>query len=210
MPSSRTPGYAPPHWPRFGDRRDAIGAVGGLAPAFVTIPFDWISTPIIRKPTTAITKAQIGMTDGPTAYSSATTAQVRQYGVNTAQVTLTTDCDADPQNLATFLTTFEAVPRPRQPTLTFDCFDARWATEANILLILGVGLAQRVRITGAPPGTPPGAVNFTVEGIRHVIHVEQRTVTWATAAIIGTTTTDPGPWFRWDSSSWSGTDQRPF
>jgi hypothetical protein len=163
--------------------------VGGLAPAVVLIPFDWISTAIGRKPTTGITKAQIGMANGPTAYSSATPAQVRQYGVSTAQVTLTTDCDADPQNLATFLTTWQAVPRPRQPTLTFDLFDARWATDANALVVLGVGLAQRVRITGAPAGTPPGALEFTVQGIRHSIGVEQRTVTWSTAALIGTTTT---------------------
>jgi hypothetical protein len=166
----------------------SVQPVGGRAPAVLTIPFSWISSPIARKPTIAITKAQIGQDGGATAYSSATAAQVLQYGVNTAQVTLDTACDADPQNLAAQLTTYEAVPRPRQPTLTFDLFDLRWATDANALTILGVDLAQRIRITGAPVGTPLGATEFTVEGIKHVIGVEQRTVTWSTAALIGTTT----------------------
>jgi len=188
----------------------SVQPVSGRAPSVLAIPFSWISSPIGRKPTIAITKAQIGQDGGATAYSSATAAQVLQYGVNTAQVTLDTACDADPQNLAAQLTTYEAVPRPRQPTLTFDLFDLRWATDANALTILGVELAQRIRITEAPASTPPGALNFIVEGIRHVIGVEQRTVTWSTSALIGTTTTDPGPWFRWDTSSWGGTDLRPF
>lgn len=173
----------------------------------VSIPFSWISPGLTRKPTVAVTKAQITQANGPTYYSSATSAQVAQYGVNTASVTLDTPVDADAQNLATMLTTFQAVPRPRQPTLTFNLL-AR--TDAECLIILGVQLAQRVVITGAPAGTPPGALNFTVEGISHVLAVDQRTVTWATSALIGTTTTAPGIWFRLGSSSLGGSDIVPF
>jgi hypothetical protein len=180
---------------------------GGLPLPPVLIPFSWIATPLTRKPTTAITKAQISQLDGATAYSSASAALVRQYGVNAAQVTLDTACDADPQNLATFLTTYQSTPRPRQPTLTFNLL-AR--TDAECLIILAVGLARRVRIIEAPTGTPPGALNFTVEGIRHVLGVEERTITWSTSALIGTSTSEAGPWFRWGSSRWGGTDQRPF
>jgi len=173
----------------------------------VDIPYSWIATPLTRKPTTAITKAAVTQNGGATAYASAATATVLQYGVNTAQVTLETDVDADPQNLATFLTTYQSTPRPRQPTLTFNLL-AR--TDAECQTILAVTLAQRVRITGAPTGTPPGASNFTVEGIAHILAVDQRTVMWATAALIGTSATAPGPWFRWDTSSWDGPDVRPF
>jgi hypothetical protein len=181
---------------------------GGLPLPPVLIPYSWIATPLTRKPTTAITKAQISQRGGATAYSSATAALVRQYGVNLAEATLDTACDADPQNLATFLTTYQAVPRPRQPTLTFNLFAPR--TDAECLIILSVKIGQRVRIVGAPARTPPGALNFTIEGIRHVIAVDKRTVTWSTAALIGATTSEPGPWFRWGSSRWGGTDQRPF
>jgi len=208
MPGSRSPGFTPPHWPRrLGARPGAFKANGGLAPAVVTIPFSWIAWPITRKPTVAITQATIAQLDGATGYSSASAARVRQYGVNTAQATLDTDCDADPQNLAAFLTTYQSVPRPRQPTLTFNLI-AR--SDDECLVILGVALAQRVRIIEAPTSAPPGALNFTVEGIRHVLGVEERTVTWSTSALIGSSTDSPGPWFRLGSSSLGGSDLIPF
>jgi len=207
MPGNRAPGFSPPHWPRLGRRPSASRPIGGLAPPVVSIPFSWISPNLTRKPTIAVTKAQITQNGGGTAYSSATSAQVLQYGVNTATVTLDSAVDADAQNLATFLTTFEAVPRPRQPTLTLNLLSR---TDAECLIILAVQLAQRVVITGAPAGTPPGALNFTVEGISHVLAVNERGVTWATAALIGTTTTAPGVWFRQGSSSLGGTDIVPF
>lgn len=207
MPGNRAPGFSPPHWPRLGRRPAASRPIGGLAPAVVEVPFCWIQSSLQRKPTVAITKAQVAQSGGATAYSSATAAQVRQYGVNTAQVTLDSAVDADAQNLATFLTTYQAVPRPRQPQMTFDLTGL---TNAQVLLLLGVQLAQRVRIIGAPAGTPPGACNFVIEGIRNVLGVTERTLTWYVAALIGTTTTDPGPWFRWGSSSFGGTDVVPF
>jgi hypothetical protein len=207
LPSFRRPSYAPPGRPRLGDRPAFAAANGGTPPAAVEIPFSWIATPIARKPTTAITKAQISQLNGATAYSSATAAAIRQYGVNTAQTTLDTDCDADPLNLATFLTTYQSTPRPRQPTLMFHLL-AR--TDPECLLILGVKLAQRVRIVDAPSGTPPGALNFTVEGIRHTLAVDQRDVTWSTAALVGTGTSSPGPWFRLGTSTLGGSDLVPF
>ncbi|MES2211026.1 MAG: hypothetical protein V4515_12740 [Chloroflexota bacterium] len=160
----------------------AIRAVGGLPPPVLEIPFSWIATPLTRKPTTAITRAEVGQAGGATALAVASDARVRQFGTNTARVTLDSAVDADAGNLATFLTLTQSVPRPRQPTLTFNLL-AR--TDVECLLILGVQLAQRIRITGAPAGTPPGAVNFTVEGIAHTLGVDNRTVTWSTAALVG-------------------------
>lgn len=179
----------------------------GLPPPPVEIPFSWISYQLVRKPTTAITKTQISQAGGTATYSPASAALVRQYGVNTAQVTLDTACDADPQNFASMLATYQSTPRPRQPLLTFNLLNR---TDAECLVILGVGLTRRVRITGAPTSQPPGALNFVVEGIRHVIAVEERTVTWSTAALVGTTATAPGSWFRLGSSSLGGGDLVPF
>ncbi len=205
MPGSRSPGFSPPRWPRLGRRPNAARAVGGLAPTVVEIPFSWILSPLTRKPTTAITRAQITQRGGAAASSSAGDAKSRQFGVNTATVDLDTGVDVDALNLATFLTTWQSTPRPRQPSLTFNLL-AR--TDSECLVILGVQLAQRVRITGAPVGTPTGALNFVVQGISHRLAVDDRTVSWATAALVGTPTsgpTTPGPWFRWGSSSFRRT-----
>jgi hypothetical protein len=171
------------------------------------IPYSWIATPLTRQPTSAITKAQITQTNGATAYASASDALVRQYGANVARTDLDTAVDADAQNLASFLVTYEAVPRPRHPTLTFNLL-AR--TDAECLLLLGVTLAQRVRIVQAPVGIPAGLLDFVIEGISHTAAVDNRTVTWATAALIGVTTTAPGPWFRRGTSSTGGPDLVPF
>lgn len=176
------------------------------ATSSVEIPYSWISPPLQRRPSVIVNDATVSQSGGVTAYSNDATSTAR-YGVNAASVQLETSSSADPASLAAFLTTYYAQPRPRQPILQLNLYNR---TEPECMRILGVGLAERVRITGAPAGWPPGAVNFTVEGIRHVGAVERRTVEWATAAIVGSAATDPGPWFRWDASFWDGTDLRPF
>lgn len=181
--------------------------VGGRSLEPTRIEYCWIQAPLIRRPTTAITKAQITQDGGITAYSSADTDTVRQYGVNTAQTTLQTAVDADAQNFADFLVTYQSVPRPRQPSMTFDLVHL---DDAAILTILGVQLGQRCVLVGHPSTTPAGARSFVVEGIAHQFGVAQRLVIWQTSAPIGTVPGTPGPWFRWGSSYWSGTDLRPF
>lgn len=179
----------------------------GQAPDPVQIEYCWIQSPLTRRPTTAITKAQITQQDGVTAYSSADGATVRQYGANTATATLQTAVDADVQNFADFLTGYQSVPRPRQPTMTFDLVHL---DDAAILTILGVQLGQRCVLVGSPSRTPAGARSFVVEGIAHEFSVATRLVIWQTSAPIGTVAGTPGPWFRWGSSYWSGPDLRPF
>ena len=180
--------------------------VGGLPLPVLEVPYEWLLAPLTRRPTTPINAASISQAGGATVYST-NTASVSTYGVSSATATLTTACDADPGNLATHLTTYYATPRPRQPVMVFNLVQR---TDAEAQLLLGVGLLRRVRIIHIPTGWPPGAANFTVEGIHHSVTVEQRLLQWSTAAVVGTTTTDPGPWFRWDSSSWDGPDLRPF
>lgn len=207
MPGSRSPGFSPPVWPRLGRRRSFVALIFDRADDPVRIPYEWINPPLVRRPTTAITKAQISQTGGSTAYSSAAAATVSQYGVNATSIDLPTACDADPQNLADFLTTYQAVPRPRQPTIRFNLLRR---TDDECLTILQVELAQRVVITGAPDTWPAGARSFVVEGIRHTIAVDNRIVEWMTSAPIGATAGTPGPWVRMDGSYFDGTDAVPF
>jgi len=180
----------------------------GVAPDAVAIPYAWINRPIVRRPTTAETKAQVAQTGGVTGYASAASATVDQYGVNTFTATLDTAVSADPKNLASFVTTYESTPRPRQPSLSFHL---TIRTDDECLKILSVALGTRVCITDAPATWPAGAVSFVVEGINHTVGIDVRLVEWMTSAPIGSVAGTPGPWFRWDESYWDGPDDvRPF
>lgn len=174
--------------------------------AATQIPYKWIATPVSRQPTLPINAPVVTQSNGAVGFSLNSTS-ITRYGYGSPQITLETDCTADPGNLAAFLTTYRGTPLPRQPVIRLNLY-ARSETECGI--ILGVGFAQWVQITGAPSTWAPGAANFTVIGIHHIMGVEQRIVEWSTSALLGSSPTAPGPWFKWDTSSWDGTDQRPF
>lgn len=182
-----------------------VPAVGGAPLPVLEIPYEWIAGPLNRRPTTAIAAATVTQRGG--ASSTSIAAAGFPATATSATATLTTACDADPQNFATHLTTYYATPRPRQPTMVFNLFSR---TDAECLTLLGVGLLRRVRVIHIPTGWPAGAANFTVEGIHHTMAVDQRLLEWSTSPVVGSASTAPGPWFRWDSSSWDGTDLRPF
>lgn len=181
-----------PRWTAWGGVRRGASQAPSAAVATgvpsdpVEIPYSWISPPLTRRPTTAITKAQISQTGGATSTVSASSATVSQYGVNTAEAQLDTAVDADAFNLATFLTTYESTPRPRQPIVRLILLRR---TDDERLKILGVTLGTRVRITDAPTTWPAGAVTFVVEGVRHAITNDFRSVEWMTSAPVGTLTT---------------------
>lgn len=178
---SRTPGFARPDWPRLGRRRQATSAVGGLPLPPVEIPYEWIATPLLRRPTAVINSAAISQAQAATAYAT-DAASIARYGVGSASATLSTAVDADTRSFASHLVTYYDTPRPRQPVLLFNLFPR---TEAERQLLLSVGLGRRVRIIQTPAVFPPGAANFVVEGIRHTIAVDQRMVAWSTSALIG-------------------------
>jgi hypothetical protein len=167
----------------------------------VEIPYEWIATPVLRRPTAVINSAAIQQAGAATAYSS-DAASIKRYGVGPASATLTTPVDADASNLATHLTTYYATPRPRQPVLAFHLM-AR--TEDECALLLSVGLGRRVRIIHTPTNWPVGAANFVVEGVRHTLAVDDRTVEWSTAALIGASPTFLDTFDRTTTSGWGNT-----
>lgn len=200
-------------WPEYpasplaavvGDYYWGTGVTDALSP--VEIPYAWIATPLARKPTTPVNAVTVSQTGGTTA-SALDQASIDRFGSGGEPVTLDTACDADPANLAEFLVEYEATPRPRQPLVRLVLHGR---TDAEVLRILRVKLGQRVRIPDAPAFWPPGAANLVVEGIAHRLAVEDRAVVWATSALIGVAPTEPGPWWRWDASTWDGTDLVPF
>lgn len=179
---------------------------GGLASDPVEIPYEWISAPLTRRPTRVINHAEVSQAGGIEARADSTTS-INQYGLLSNSITLNTAVDADTIDLAHHLVTFYSTPRPRQPVVRLNLLRRE---DEECLRILGVTIASRVRITGAPAEWPAGAVSFVVEGISHTIGAEERVVEWMTSAPIGSVAGTPGPWFRWDSSSWGGSDIRPF
>lgn len=174
--------------------------------AATQIPYTWIATPVSRQPTIAVNAPIVTQQNGALG-SSISSTSITRYGYGSPQITLQTDCTADPQNLATFLTTYRGTPLPRQPVIRLNLMN-RSDTECSI--ILGVGFAQWVQITGAPSTWASGAANFTVIGIHHIMGVEQRIVEWSTSALLGSSPTAPGPWFKLDTSAFDGTDVVPF
>lgn len=182
------------------------GAGISEAPAPVEIPYAWVATPLQRQPTNVVNVSHVTGSNGVVG-TFTDDASVERYGQRFHSTDIDTAVTADPANLAVFEVTYFARPRPRQPVLGLNLY-AR--TDAECLLILSVGVTQRVRVTGAPAGWPPGAANFTVEGVRHVGAADMRVVEWATSAIVGVSDTEPGPWWRWDASLWDGTDIRAF
>jgi hypothetical protein len=114
--------------------------------------------------------------------------------------------DADAQNLASFVTTYESTPRPRQPSLSFHL---TIRTDDECLKILSVALGTRVRITGAPATWPAGAVTFVVEGIQHTIGIDSRIVEWMTSAPVGSSPAIADSFSRTNPSAFGSPDFGP-
>ena len=57
---------------------------------------------------------------------------------------------------------------------------------------------------------PQGANSLVVEGVAFTSQAGERKVSWVTSAVAGTVPGVPGPWFRWGSSAYGGTDVIPF
>lgn len=179
--------------------------VGGRPPAPTEIPVCWLTQPLTLRLQRPFTHAEVTTTSGGSARADATT--VATYKVFPFEATLDTDCDADPSNLAHWAVTYNATPRMTSPLLRMDLL---YRTDAERLLVLGVARNKRIKLTGLPTEWPTGADTLIVRGISHTIALDRRVVEWVTSPVVGAAAGIPGPWFRWGSSSWSGSDIRPF
>lgn len=207
MPGSRTPAFSPPHWERFGRRRDAIRAVGGRALLPVDIPVCWFSQPLTLRLDQPRNHAEVSQVDGITARADNQASITTYGGVFPFTATLATAVDADTTNLAHWTVTYNPDPRMRSPRLVLNLL---YRTDAEKLTILRVTRGTRIRITDLPLQWPSGAGALVVAGITHAAATTGRVVEWTTAPVIGTTAGIPGPWFRRGTSNRGGTDIRPF
>lgn len=190
---------------------DAAGSPSGSPPDPVEIPYTWLMPPLSFRPERPLNAAVVAQTGGVVARASDAASQ-NEWGVNTFTEELATAVGTDTANLAAHVMTFYAtqpgdVPRSRSSAMSFNLL-RRSVTECQLLLRVKRG--QRIRIVDAPADWPQAADELVVEGRVSSISVDGRTLSWWVAPIIGDAPGVPGPWFRWDASSWDGTDLRPF
>lgn len=176
---------------------------GGVSPPPpVQIPLGWLTGQATFRQANMYNRAEVR--DGDAVGRSATGGQ-RQW-VFTA--TIDSISAADAGNLAAWVTAYYPDPRPRAAALVLTL---NRRAETEIWRILGVSLGTQIHLTGTPRQTwPAGATNLIVEGITHRIVHDLRQVLWVTTPIVGTTAGVAGPWVRYGSSRYSGTDARPF
>lgn len=184
---------------------------GGYPPPPVQIPVGWIRAPIRIRQDTPLNVAEVTQLLGNTARSR-DQVSVAANGGREWKFTETIDSivAVDPANLAAWVTAYYADPRPRHAVLTL-ILNGRAETE--IWRILGVTAGRRVAITAAPSDWPTGGVALVVEGVRHLITADLRTVEWLASPVVGAAAGTAGPWFRTDQSRTSdagGTDPVPF
>ena len=204
MPTSPVvfrPGSKPP----VGPLRPLGVAVGGLAPVPVQIPLCWLSPPVLLRLEQPYTTAAVSR-EGST-YRDRSAANVAEYGDFSFVAELTTPNTADLANLAHWTVTYRSVPRMRAPQLVIDLM---YRTDAEKLMLLRIARWSRIVLTGVPPEFPEGAASLVVAGTKHTVSVFSRRLFITTAPVIGSAAGVPGPWFRFGSSAWGGTDIIPF
>lgn len=188
---------------------------GGYPPEPTQIPYGWLTPPVRARPDKPTNDATVQRTGGGSSRAADQDSQ-NEYGVKTASGTLELDTvlAADPPSLAAYIIALYAtqpgeVPRMRCPQLKINLCQDGLTTE-NRQTILALGRGQRISITDTPATWPAGLSELVVEGVAHSIAVDERTVTWNTSPVIGTTPGTAGPWFRLDDSVIDGTDILPF
>lgn len=181
---------------------------GGYAPAPVPIPYTWLAQPLRFRPDPPINVADVTSAAAATvpARSVGTTSRA-EYGEASTAVTSYSALPPDPQALAGYLTGSYADPRVRCPNITLDLLQR---TDVERWLILAAGIGTRITITGAPATWPEGTTSLIVEGVAHTVGIDDRTVVWNTAPVVGSTAGIPGPWFRTDASAIGATDKLPY
>jgi hypothetical protein len=178
---------------------------GGYPPPPVEIPLGWFRGSVRLRQSSRFNRAEVTKLGGATARSSSVVGDERQRKFT---ATLDTIVDADPANLAKWVTDYYDEPMPRSAALVL-VLNSR--TQTEIWRILGVRQGRRISIVDTPAGWPSGATELIVEGITHQIVGDARTVTWNTSPVIGAEPGTSGPWARFDETRYSSsTEIMPF
>jgi hypothetical protein len=174
------------------------------------IRYGWISPPFRARADQPINDPEVTAQGHGTARAPNATSIARYGDYNGTPVTLATAVDADADCLAAYLSTFYSDFRMRCPSLTINLLNAQ-LTPTDVQTVLGIRVGDRIVIPDAPATWPAGTNSLIVEGIGRQILVGQcRVVTINTSPVIGSAPGIPGPWFRWGSSVWAGSDLIPF
>lgn len=177
---------------------------GYEAPATTEIPFSWLSGPLRFRQDKAFDYAAVSKSGGGTAIAFVNADEQTEF---TASLASRNDVDAP--NLAHFTVTYYDTARTRLSSVTLVLNDR---TEEEIWTILGVGIGDRITITGVPTGYPQGADSLVVEGIRQGAagDASARVVVWSTSPVIGEEPGTVGPFFRVGVSEIGGEDNLPW
>jgi hypothetical protein len=207
MPTSPSPVlFRPGSKPPVGPQRP-YGYPAVAAPLPAEIPICWLSSPVMLRMEQPYTTAAITRSGGSSPYRDASAANRAEYGDFSFTAELSTPTTADPANLAHWTITYQSTPRMRSPQLAINLM---FRTDTEKLMLLRIGRWTRIKLTGVPPEFPEGASSLVVAGMKHQISLGGRMLYITTAAVIGSAAGVPGPWFRFGSSAWGGTDIIPF
>lgn len=183
----------------------------GNPPTIVQIPYAWLMPPVGFRPDAPYTSAAITQSGAGTAYTSDANS-LDEYGDNQFAATLATLGAADTVALGEYTMTYYAtqpgkVPRQRTPALVINLLPLDLV---SIQTVLGLQEGQHIHVSGAPATWPEGTTDLVIEGISDAIGLNVRTRSLRTSPVIGSTPGTVGPWFRWGSSIWGGSDVIPF
>ncbi len=213
--------------------------VAGRPDAPLAVPVCWFSQPLQLRLDRPINHAEVTQVGGNTARADNATSITTYGGVFPFAATLTTAVDADATNLAHWTVTYNGTPRMRSPLLVLNLLyrtDAEklqilgvargerirltglpneWPTSARTLVIAGVTHTTSVAGRIVEWTTAPVIGTTTYES--SWAQLLNNYATWqdvlnarATWLSLLNPVDSPGPWFRWGTSSWGGTDTRPF
>jgi hypothetical protein len=178
-----------------------------IFPTPVVLDYTWVVQRMALRPVPPVNSQTISRTGGASAYAT-NTASVTEYGVfDPGAVNLDTSLDADITSLAVFNTTYQGSFLQRPPQLVFDLLSR---TAAEQWRILSVTEGARIILVNTPASFPAQCVSTFVDGIAHVVGLDQRLVVFTCNPLIGQAAGQVGPWFRTDVSVTGGTDVVPF
>lgn len=153
------------------------------APIVAYIDKLWLAPPWQQRVLPPVNIAEVTRSpDGLTAVSRNSTSADEYGEYASPPATIETATDADPENLARFLTYLYPDPRMRTVVMTFDLM-----TKSNTVrhTVLAREISDRTSMTGLPTNAPEGIGEQFVEGITHRISTLRRVTEWNMSPVLG-------------------------